>query len=204
MIEKIPLDGGHPCLDFVNTVSARYPEKGAEYLNSLNDLMLWLRRVDFLAEEELRPAERELLHAEEEFLEQALAIREAMYSVFRDLAETNDVSAEALSTFNACLRQAYQQVQLEKTETGLRRGFRGSSRPTLPLSSSPYIPLWRLLLLAEELLLQTDLWTRIRACPACGWLFLDTSKGGRRRWCNMQACGSQVKALRWYHKHKKE
>ncbi|MCB0580508.1 MAG: CGNR zinc finger domain-containing protein, partial [Phaeodactylibacter sp.] len=23
-----------------------------------------------------------------------------------------------------------------------------------------------------------------------------------RRWCNMQACGSQAKARRWYHKNK--
>ncbi|MCB9266997.1 MAG: ABATE domain-containing protein [Lewinellaceae bacterium] len=203
MIEEISLDGGHPCLDFANTVSARYPERGTEYLNNLEDFGSWLRRVDFLTEEELRPAERELPDAGEEFLEQVIAIREAIYAVFRNLAERNDVSAEALAAFNICLRQAYQQVQLEKSETGLRRGFR-SSPPTLPLSSSPYIPLWRLLLLAEELLLQTELWPRIRACPSCGWLFIDTSKGGRRRWCNMQVCGSQVKAKRWYHKNKKD
>lgn len=34
---------------------------------------------------------------------------------------------------------------------------------------------------------------RIGACPACGWLFLDTSKGGRRRWCAMATCGTTAK-----------
>ncbi|MFO1037868.1 MAG: CGNR zinc finger domain-containing protein [Geminicoccaceae bacterium] len=34
---------------------------------------------------------------------------------------------------------------------------------------------------------------RIRACPACGWLFLDTSKAGRRRWCAMATCGTTAK-----------
>jgi len=190
MIEKIPLEGGHPCLDFVNTVSTRYPERGAEYLNSLEDFVRWLRRVDILPEEELQPVRL----SGEELLKQAIATRECMYIVFRGITEEQRVSEQALAAFNTYLRQAYQQVQLERTETGLRRSF---SDP-----ASPYLPLWRLLLLAEELLLQHGLWPRIRACPSCGWLFLDTSKNGRRRWCNMQACGSQVKARRWYHRNK--
>lgn len=194
MIEKISLDGGHPCLDFVNTVSARYPEGGIEYLNNLEDLIRWLRRVGFLTEEELRSAEHNLPTAGEELLEQAITIREAIYALFRDISEKNEVSDDALAAFNNYLRHAYAQVRLEKTETGLRRALHNNA--------SPLLPFWRLLLLAEELLLQTDRWPRIRSCPACGWLFLDTSKGGRRRWCNMQVCGSQVKARRWYHRNK--
>lgn len=34
---------------------------------------------------------------------------------------------------------------------------------------------------------------RVGACPACGWLFLDTSKSGRRRWCAMSTCGTVAK-----------
>lgn len=194
MIEKIPLEGGRPCLDFVNTVSARYPERGSEYLNSPEDFLAWLRRVGFLTEEELRKAERELPGAGKEFMDEVIAVREAIYAVFRDISELNEVSDMALANFNICLRQAYEQIQLEKTETALRRAFRNSS----------FTPLFHLLLLAEEILLKCELWPRIRACPSCGWLFLDTSKGGRRRWCNMQACGSQVKARRWYQRNKRK
>lgn len=34
---------------------------------------------------------------------------------------------------------------------------------------------------------------RIGACPSCGWLFLDTSRSGRRRWCAMTTCGTAAK-----------
>lgn len=34
---------------------------------------------------------------------------------------------------------------------------------------------------------------RIGECPRCGWLFVDTSKGGRRRWCTMAVCGTSEK-----------
>ncbi|MFD0480100.1 CGNR zinc finger domain-containing protein [Nonomuraea thailandensis] len=35
-------------------------------------------------------------------------------------------------------------------------------------------------------------------CPSCGWLFLDTTRNGSRRWCSMAMCGSQVKSRRYY------
>ena len=45
---------------------------------------------------------------------------------------------------------------------------------------------------------------RIRRCAndQCLWLFIDTSKGGTRRWCDMSACGNRAKARRHYSKIK--
>ena len=39
---------------------------------------------------------------------------------------------------------------------------------------------------------------RLRRCaaPDCGAWFLDTSKGGRRKWCSMATCGNRAKASR--------
>lgn len=34
---------------------------------------------------------------------------------------------------------------------------------------------------------------RMGMCPECGWLFHDTSKAGRRRWCSMATCGTATK-----------
>ena len=45
---------------------------------------------------------------------------------------------------------------------------------------------------------------RIGVCEGgnCGWLYLDESRGKRRRWCDMNDCGSRAKARRYYEKHK--
>ncbi|MDI5963817.1 CGNR zinc finger domain-containing protein [Streptomyces sp. SL13] len=42
--------------------------------------------------------------------------------------------------------------------------------------------------------------TRVHACegPGCVLYFYDTSKGRRRRWCSMAACGNRAKASRHY------
>jgi len=46
--------------------------------------------------------------------------------------------------------------------------------------------------------------TRVRQCanPACGYLFIDDSKAGNRRWCSMSACGNRAKAHRHYARRK--
>src|SRR5262249_26037791 len=43
-------------------------------------------------------------------------------------------------------------------------------------------------------LLQSDL-TRVKQCSGehCGWLFFDTTKNKRRRWCEMEVCGNRAK-----------
>ncbi|MBZ9993133.1 CGNR zinc finger domain-containing protein [Mesorhizobium sp. BH1-1-4] len=40
---------------------------------------------------------------------------------------------------------------------------------------------------------------RVRECKGrqCGWLFLDTSRGGRRRWCSDETCGTRSRVTRF-------
>ena len=37
---------------------------------------------------------------------------------------------------------------------------------------------------------------RICASDSCDWVFYDTSRTGRRRWCDMNTCGNRAKAAR--------
>jgi predicted RNA-binding Zn ribbon-like protein len=41
---------------------------------------------------------------------------------------------------------------------------------------------------------------KIRVCggPRCGWVFVDRSRNGLRRWCRTDVCGAQAKARRHY------
>ena len=47
------------------------------------------------------------------------------------------------------------------------------------------------------LTLPTD---RLRIChgPNCSWLFIDSSKAGLRRWCDMRVCGNDAKSRRFH------
>lgn len=60
-------------------------------------------------------------------------------------------------------------------------------------------PLWPVLRAAANLL-ATESPHRIRVCggPRCGWVFVDRSRNGLRRWCQTDVCGAQAKARRHY------
>ena len=62
--------------------------------------------------------------------------------------------------------------------------------------------LFEITLDAGALLLSPDR-HRIGLCAGegCGWLFVDHSKGGKRRWCSMAACGNRLK-VRQYRERK--
>ena len=44
---------------------------------------------------------------------------------------------------------------------------------------------------------------RLRACGnrRCGWLFVDRSANGRRRWCDPKACGNRMRVRRYRERH---
>ena len=57
---------------------------------------------------------------------------------------------------------------------------------------------------AEDFLLNGRL-DRLHACggDACEWLFVDTSKNGKRRWCDMATCGNDAKVKKFRKRNKK-
>lgn len=74
-----------------------------------------------------------------------------------------------------------------------------------PLGLAPGIPLltivtWSALAVLSE---PRDM-ARLKRCPGtdCGWLFVDETKNGRRRWCSMETCGNRAKARRHYAREK--
>jgi predicted RNA-binding Zn ribbon-like protein len=64
--------------------------------------------------------------------------------------------------------------------------------------------LWPVARAAAELLTSGQV-VRLRECAGdpCGWLFLDLSKNGSRRWCDMADCGNRAKARRYRERKKK-
>ncbi|WP_084654815.1 CGNR zinc finger domain-containing protein [Nocardia altamirensis] len=50
------------------------------------------------------------------------------------------------------------------------------------------------------LAVRTDgVWSRIKSCAAadCRWAYLDISRNGSRRWCDMANCGNRAKNREW-------
>ena len=94
----------------------------------------------------------------------------------------------ALASLHArCLRRA-------ALAAGDRRAVAGAGRSqTAPVEAA----LGPIALAAVTLFTEGD-FARIKECGghACGWLFYDTTKNNRRRWCEMEVCGNRAKQKR--------
>jgi predicted RNA-binding Zn ribbon-like protein len=69
-------------------------------------------------------------------------------------------------------------------------------RCKVPASTGVEAILWPVLESARELLADPS---RIKECEGeeCGWVFVDATKSGTRRWCSMASCGARAKMKRY-------
>ncbi len=189
-IHRWPLRGGASALDFANTVGWRPASRPFDCLQSYGDLLEWIRHAGLLAGEtcdRLRSRAAEDPAASADALAAAVALREAIYRLFVALARGRDWNEDDLAAINAHLIEGMAHSALLAVPGGF--AFR------LPDDESALeIPLWLFAESAARLLLSGD-WRRVRECPGheCGWLFLDQTKNGNRRWCDSADCGNRAR-----------
>jgi predicted RNA-binding Zn ribbon-like protein len=63
--------------------------------------------------------------------------------------------------------------------------------------SDPRAVVWPVIWSAAELLRSSDV-KNVRICDGddCGWMYVDRSRNGFRRWCQMRTCGTREKTRR--------
>jgi len=196
-IAEISLDGGALCLDFINTVHNRKDDPLPDFLHHSMDLTAWAYKVgliDSKREKLLDSVAQNNLKKAEVTFKSALLLRELLYRIFYAITHNKKVGTDDLNSFNDHLRLCLSRVQL----TEEKKSFNAS----LNLSENEFEQVTAPVVRDAYTLLLSDKLSRVKECPSCGWLFLDTTKNGKRRWCSMKSCGSNVKALEWYYRQK--
>jgi predicted RNA-binding Zn ribbon-like protein len=187
-------------LNLANTLGWRGRETPTEGLKGLPDLIRWAESNSGLDAEASKRwldwAEQDEAGAQGQF-EQAIVVREAIYRMFSGLASGRPVAAADLAILNRALAEAPERREVVAIEQGHAWQI-GPAAFTTPVLLAPV--LWS----AADLLVHGDR-SRIRQCAneQCLWLFVDASKNGTRRWCDMTSCGNRAKARRHYLRRKK-
>jgi predicted RNA-binding Zn ribbon-like protein len=203
-VVHLPLTGGRPCLDFINTIDWRLqPEKCKDALIEYSDLLAFSLRLSLITTNtytQLADKAGRFPQAAERAVSEARAFRDALTNIIDDIAGTPNTPPkqsprrEAL----ALLNEIWRRVHATDSLLWKKERFVVVNR----LGSEDFdIPWFPIVLDAEELLCSHFV-SRIRICAAdgCGWAFLDTSKNGTRRWCSMKLCGNREKARRFKEK----
>jgi predicted RNA-binding Zn ribbon-like protein len=189
--EQLELIGNVICLDFVNTINDQFAPKD-EYLENYSDVLDWSQHASIISKRQTRALHQLLAsHTKEatQAFKRALQLRALFYRVFSSLSSGQDVEQADLDNVVAAYAKACVAARLQPNPVGFRWTWDFVTDLEAPLHAVAHT--------AGELLTSGN-FKRIKSCPACGWLFLDTSKNGSRRWCSMETCGSRDKMKRFY------
>lgn len=193
--ELLPVRVGHICglqtgLDFVNTLE--FDPTPHDHFDSPERALDWLVDHDLLH----REARTHLLTTfatspatGTEILAKLRRVRHAMRGVLEAAASHTAPAAEDLHEMNRTLRTHYI-YELVPARDGVSLDHRHQGDPVDGALAR----------LAESIareLIQGDT-SRLRICenPQCRWVFKDTSRTGKRKWCSMQSCGNRAKVAR--------
>jgi predicted RNA-binding Zn ribbon-like protein len=180
--------GGHLALDFCNTAGEHLADRPNEMLHDWESFLRWAVQVVLIGSESYF----ELLRHPEP-IASIVRLREAIYRVGIAVARAGRPSERDLAFIREHANRLQPEIRFRKN------AIRWRPTPSRASSASCAV-------LAREALslLCSPNALRIRICEGgqCGWLFLDGSRGKRRRWCDMNDCGNRAKARRYYDSHK--
>jgi predicted RNA-binding Zn ribbon-like protein len=175
--------GGHPALDFCNTLAGWDGSRGWDYLASYDHLAVWSGFAGLLSWDRVASLRRRASHGTTRSaaeLERAREIRARLYDAMR-----HGAGAPSFQRLAADVGDYISDVRLANDAGRIGWEIRYEAGLGAPVGAV----LWS----ACQLITSPEV-QHVRACPGrgCGWLFLD--RRGRRRWCTMAVCGNRAKA----------
>lgn len=185
-IAAIRLDGGRLCLDFVNSIHDRFADVPEDYLATPERYAEWARRIGAIDGDEA--VDLPQAHdARARLMDDIRRLRDALFQVLAAASNERPLPGEALRAANAWLLEARKDQGLGPDGRLVLSSPRGDVRRPLKCIA---------LDLVDTLDAARAGRLRLKHCAnqtSCGWLFADTSKNGKRRWCAMQTCGTLSK-----------
>lgn len=164
-----------PVHTFVNTVNL---EAHRDDLMSPDLLDEWFARWELLPEASEGDESSE---ANREDLERTLEVREALRALMwaNNGLEPGEGATEVLDRAAA--------------DAGLRVRFGGERTSRLEATALGVDGALGKILANAFAAMHDGGWSRLKACPECGWAFYDSSRNRSRTWCSMETCGNRLK-----------
>ena len=192
--------GGDVALDLVNTVdwTARGPAE--DRLTDYERLTRWAEGAGVVTARQggqLRSLAAAHPRLAERAYRDAVELRWQLRQLFVALDRGEPLAGlEALDAFNQLLGEALSRLELSvqprtaDSVTPLRWSWRDAGDRLESV-------IWPVIRSAADLLVSEEA-ARIHECGGedCGWMYVDRSRNGLRRWCQMETCGNREKSRR--------
>jgi predicted RNA-binding Zn ribbon-like protein len=192
------LVGGHPALDFINTVHDWTVSTPQDYLSEFADAIRFGEAAGLLTRTDHSRLRRRTAHIELTRLRELRALLKRTFQMQLSDQAPNNVDLRKLSANLAETAHATRLIAAPR----IHRSRQVPIRREITVERAGDALLRLRIAESAVALLVSDAMLRVKSCPTCGWFFLDLSKNRSRRWCSMDACGTVTKSRRYYQKLK--
>ncbi|VWC26031.1 CGNR zinc finger domain-containing protein [Burkholderia lata] len=177
--------GGHPALDFLNTVADTGKTRDADKLVDWPAVHAWAERAGLLAPADLARLLRQARQDDADALAALHRFRDDAYTAIAHLTieSGGTAGARAADRLAVAIREAIGRSAFEAVDG--RFAWRPDARAAMRWVDAAA--------LGFEQLLRSDDFARVRQCGRCTWFFVDRGRGVGRRWCDMRTCGNRAK-----------
>ncbi|EMN5133744.1 CGNR zinc finger domain-containing protein [Burkholderia contaminans] len=177
--------GGHPALDFLNTVADTGKTRDEDKLVDWPAVHAWAQRSGLLAPADLTRLLRQARLDDADALAALHRFREDAYAAVAHLTAGGGgtAGARAADRLAVAIREAIGRSAFDAVDG--RFAWRPDAR-----AASRWVDAAAL---GFEQLLRSDDFARVRQCGRCTWFFVDRGRGVGRRWCDMRTCGNRAK-----------
>lgn len=194
-LDNLEIVGGHPAVNFVNTVSAWNVAQPADYLTDLDDFLEWCEQHGLLWKRAAAHFTAAPARDKAAAFAEVRKLRDSLHAVFAARAAAKPLPQDRLDHLNELIRQtvAWRRVAADEASGGR------DICCVWDFHDAPAIAaLGPVTWLAADFLERGDM-DRLKACPGeqCGWLFVDASRNRSRHWCSMKTCGNTAKVKRF-------
>lgn len=197
-INTMTLSGGVCCLDFVNT-GLETNTIPVERLHSYEDILTLVERLSIMKPADLlnlKDRAKANPSLAESSLKRGIILRKVLSKIFSNIVGQNikEINQKDLAQLNTWRLDALGGQGLAPHGDLMRLEW-------IESGDSLMQPFWVFTISAVELL-QNHTLKYVKRCAGCDWFFYDQSKSHRRKWCDMQTCGSSAKGRRYYQRKK--
>jgi predicted RNA-binding Zn ribbon-like protein len=192
--DGLKLVGGHPALDFMNSVEYRGKPEPGDRLDSFERLARWCAAAGLLSQDELTavvaPGSARSSRAARA-LDSATELREALHAIVVAYIRKAPLPRGASGIVERQLRSARAASTLRYSDESPPFSWH------IPIRNAGDVVV-RLADSANRLVLSLGK-VAVHQCsgPNCDWLFIDRSHGHRRVWCQPEKCGNVARVRRF-------
>jgi predicted RNA-binding Zn ribbon-like protein len=191
--DPFPMEGDILVLQFINTYRNRDRRDRKDLLGSYENFLAWCWEFGIIDLDHHNYLELEgRCYRDEANLvwQRAVRLREALHEFIYGPIRDREIHEIDMLIFNELVDEANAHLRYELDNNRPRQAF-------IDIEDQPKGPLLKLVKQAEYLL-NSKAFDNIKKCK-CGNVFLDTTHGKNRRWCNPLGCGQKAR-MRVYRK----